>query len=271
MSKIISFFFAGNFFISICAALLSMQTFTVLQKDIDLLLIALVFFSCLTVYNLHSIVGHLKSPGHHRFKFLGEYLFYFLAITSVSAIASALIICTMYKSIYLPFIFVSIPTLLYVLPLFGGKRLRDFPFLKMLILVSVWSMVTVLLPYAYIGQAYDINFMLLMTERSIFVFSIALAFDIRDIDFDRLLKTKTIPMFIGRENSFWLAAFALLCWMLTLFIIYPLMLTMLLGIVALFTLLLIRGALKNQQALYYQFFLDGMLALQAILVLICYK
>jgi 4-hydroxybenzoate polyprenyltransferase len=271
LSKIISFFFAGNFFISICAALLCMQTFVILQKDIDLSLIAFVFFACLTVYNLHSIVGHLKSPGHHRYKFLGEHLFYFLAITSVSAITSTLVFCTMYSRIYLPFICVSIPTLLYVLPLFGGKRLRDFPLLKMLILVLVWPMVTVMLPYAYIGQAFDSKFVLLMSERSIFVFSIALAFDIRDIEYDRLLKTKTIPMFIGRENSFWLAAFALLCWMLTLFIIYPIMLTMLLGIVALLTILLIRGALKNQQVLYYQFFLDGMLALQAILVLIFYK
>jgi 1,4-dihydroxy-2-naphthoate octaprenyltransferase len=248
-----------------------MQTFTFLQKEIDLLLIAFVFFACLTIYNLHSLIGHLKSTGHRRYKFLGENLFYFKAITSVSAITSALIICKMYSSIYLSIICVSIPSLLYVLPLFGGKRLRDFPLLKMPVLILVWPMVTVMLPYSYIGQAFDSRFVLLMSERSIFVFSLALAFDIRDIEYDSLLKTKTIPMYIGGKNAFRLASFALLLWILLLFFIYTFEITMLLVLVALITLLLIRGALKNQQALYYQFFLDGMLALQSILVLLFYK
>jgi 4-hydroxybenzoate polyprenyltransferase len=245
-----------------------MQTFVYLQEAINQLLMAFVCFATLALYNLHSIIGLMKSAAHPRYQIINDYKIVIKVITLVSAIASVLLVFLMPYSLYLPLFFVTFPSLLYVLPLFGGKRLRDFAFLKILILTTVWPMVTVMLPYACIGQTYDAKFVFLMAERAIFVFSIALAFDIRDFEFDKMLGVKTIPMLIGRAKCIKLAAFMLLVWILLNFYIYPAAIAIVFGIIALFTVFLIFGTLKKQPAIYYQFYLDGTLAIQAITVLI---
>lgn len=268
MTKIISFFFAGNCFISLCAALLCMQTFVILEAEIAPTLTAFVCFATLALYNLHSIIGLRKSSAHPRYKIISEHHIVIKAITFLSAIASVLLVFLLPYSLYLPLFLVTIPTLLYVLPLFGGKRLRDFAFLKILLLTIVWPIVTVMLPYAYSGQTYDAKFVFLVTERAIFVFSIALAFDIRDLEFDKMLAVKTIPMLIGKTNCIKLAAFMLLVWSLLNFYIYPTAIAIVFSLIALFTVFLILGTLKKQSAIYFQFYLDGTLAIQAIAVLL---
>jgi 4-hydroxybenzoate polyprenyltransferase len=157
---------------------------------------------------------------------------------------------------------------MYILPIIAGKRLRDFSFLKIFMLSIIWALVTVLLPFDYFGNDYDSRLGLLLVERAIFVFAIAIAFDIRDMEFDKTLEVKTIPIALGKFSSFLLAGMLLIIWAIIVHFIYLPLTAILLNLIALLSIGLIYGAQKERPVCYYQFLLDGTLLLQALIVIL---
>ena len=248
--------------------MLCFQTFVFFDRKASYPLLFFVFFATLALYNLHSIVALAgqKTKPHPRYRIVYEHLNVVKAITLLAIIGMVICAIGLPISLLLQIVLISVPSLLYILPIIAGKRLRDFSFLKIFMLAIIWALVTVLLPFDYFGNDYDSRLGLLLIERAIFVFAIAIAFDIRDVEFDKTLEVKTIPIALGKFSSFLLAGMLLISWAILVHFIYLPLTAILLNLIALLSIGLIYGAQKERPVCYYQILLDGTLLLQALIV-----
>ena len=248
--------------------MLCLQTFVFFERKASYPLLFFVFFATLALYNLHSIVALAgqKTKPHPRYRIVYEHLNAVRALTLLAMIGMAICAIGLQISLLLQLVFISVPSLLYILPIIAGKRLRDISILKIFILAIIWALVTVLLPFDYFGNEYDCRLGLLLAERAIFVFAIAIAFDIRDMEFDKTLDVKTIPIAVGKFSSFLLAGILLISWAILVHFIYMPLTAILLNVIASLCIGLIYGAQKDRPVWYYQILLDGTLLLQALIV-----
>jgi len=99
--------------------------------------------------------------------------------------------------------------------------LRDIPGLKIYLISLVLPCVTVAIPilstsgfHAFFQQ--DILFAFF--RKMLFVFAITVPFDIRDMDHDQKNNLKTIPLLVGDAKAKGIAVFALITYILLLFI-----------------------------------------------------
>jgi hypothetical protein len=85
----------------------------------------------------------------------------------------------------------------YVLHVPGlkGKNLRDIPGIKIYIIALVWVLITVIVPYLIDTNLNFQKTLILFGAEVLFMISITIPFDIRDINLDEKSK-KTIPQLI---------------------------------------------------------------------------
>jgi 4-hydroxybenzoate polyprenyltransferase len=120
------------------------------------------------------------------------------------------LVCTYFIN---PYCFIAlIPmgalSVFYVFPIipFYSKSptLREIPYLKIIFIGIVWSIAIVWIPLIDtkfpIGMATPNTFYALF-QNFLFVIAITLPFDIRDIQFDKLNKLKTIPQILGSKKT----------------------------------------------------------------------
>ncbi|MEO6455892.1 MAG: UbiA family prenyltransferase [Ginsengibacter sp.] len=175
------------------------------------------------------------------------------------------------------FIFLLIPgiiTLMYslpLLPLANKKRLKDFGILKIITLVMIWTVITVWLPVHEFSYT-DKSFFLIFIRRFIFLFALCLVFDIRDIEIDTKENIRTIPIIIGIKKTH-ILDYILLCVFILLTIIQYLQTpgighlnAMIVSAAA--TFFMIEYIKKNKSDIAYLACIDGMMLLQALLVII---
>lgn len=157
-----------------------------------------------------------------------------------------------------------------VLPFPHKRRLRDWGILKLFLLAMVWTSVTVLMPMCYYHKsftAYGVEFLL----RFVFMLPLCIAFDIRDMETDKVNSIYTIPNAIGLRNSYRLIDICLA--ILTLLILwqysrYPIAGRMVSGfaIVAL-TRLMVYCSRKVDTDIFYLLCIDGMMLVYASFIL----
>ena len=174
----------------------------------------------------------------------------------------------------------GIITLAYSYPLFnwGGKRvpLKNFPYLKAILIAVTFSSVSVLAPCFSSGHLYPVGLPdigLLFFERLLFVLAITLPFDVRDLRHDFKDGVKTIPALIGVRNTVWLSVFFLLCHAVLVSIhafsgevlSYTEWSALLLAdVISAFVVL---GVLRARPEGYYSGVVDGTMIIQSLLVL----
>lgn len=171
----------------------------------------------------------------------------------------------------------AVLSLLYTIPVipFNKERvtLRAIPYAKVFVITLVWSLVTVFLPVVRIQHAIDIHVWLIFIERMIFVFVLALMFDIRDMEPDQRSGLKTIPLWMGRKQSQQLCRWLLLIFLVITIVHYwpsqPEMLpAMVLSTLGAF--ILINDNIFKDRSDYYFALVDSMMLLQAALVFFSY-
>jgi 4-hydroxybenzoate polyprenyltransferase len=191
-------------------------------------------------------------------------------------IALVLIISRLFSFRLHHFIFLLIMgaiTFLYSVPVlpFRKKRIKDFGPLKILTITLLWTLVTVWFP---IDQSFygDLSFQLIFVRRFIFIFVLCLMFDIRDVEVDRKENIRTIPVTAGTRRAYQI------CYILLgIFILISLLQfmrvhnflqlnAMILSAAA--TFLMIGYSKKNNSDFVYLACIDGMMLLQALLVMI---
>ena len=123
-------------------------------------------------------------------------------------IISCLLACYFFTFIYESIWFYLFPfaviSLAYVLPVYksqsGWLRLRDVPFIKIVLIALTWAFVTEGLPSILATSKMEF---LPFFERFLFIFAITIPFDIRDLHFDHI-RLKTIPQVFGVNKAKWL-------------------------------------------------------------------
>jgi len=232
--------------------------------------------TCTWLYSLHRFIGLQRvkfidrEDRFFKIKHLESAIF---LIGLVSLFLSATLLFTLTLLEITMLILPGLLSLMYVLPIFrGGKRLRDFDYLKIFAIAFVWAGLSVLLAAYSDSICTTANFTaLIFLERFLFIFAITLPFDIRDLEIDKLTDVKTIPTIYGiHKSKILIAAVLIICTsIMTILFLYQLVssLILLIHIVTNFlTFLFILLAIRQKHDWYYTGLLDGSMYLPLILL-----
>ena len=272
--KIINLLLYGNVLIALCAYSQTVQTCrflgdnNVYQSILPIFVAVATFF----LYNIHKpITFFLKKQLVDDQRFL-----------KTKSFSTPLSILTILAGLFCLYFFFNIKTatqlsllvaaffsLAYVLPVFGGKRLRDLPFVKIFTIAFVWAFVTVILPVQEFGNILDSHVKLMFSERALFIFALTIPFDIRDLDVDAKTNVKTIPLSIGVQNAKYLGILALLGCVFIVFVlnkqgVYAFKNTIALLLTYTISILVVGFTRKSRSDYYYYGLTDGMMLLQGL-------
>lgn len=128
-----------------------------------------------------------------------------LVMISLSVLISLYSFFLLSFKIILALVFFAFISIWYVIPLFKkGKRLSDYPIIKIFLVALVWAAIATIIPLIEIEMAIEIK-TLAFLEKYFFIFAITLPFDIRDIKFDKTKGVSTLPIIFGRSKSIFLS------------------------------------------------------------------
>jgi hypothetical protein len=281
MKKFLDFVFYSNLFISLCAVMMSIETFILLGIEVSFSsafpLIPIIFLSTLFVYNLDLFRINNLSQGKGESERQAWRWRNIKKIKVLNVLLAVLIaLLSLFSSLesFLFFAHLAVISVAYYLSFKIGSAkfasLRSIPFLKAFIITYVWTASTVWLPALKNGFMifHDAEVLKVFAERYLFLFALAIIFDIRDIKSDSK-SILTIPGAIGSLGTK-LISFSLLVLNIYLVsrhyqdmsILVPLLLSSLL------TGLLIYKANAFSGEYYFLGVLDGAMALQFIFIMI---
>lgn len=274
IKKINEVFLFGSIFIAICAVAMCIETNLLLHLPLNNLPFYLfVFGATLVQYNLHyffkttAVINSKRLAWSLKNKSIHKFLIVFgLILITYSLFSFQLrhfIILLILGA--LAFLY-SFP----LLPFSNKKRIKDFGLLKIITLALLWTLVTVWFPVDQINVS-GLSFQLIFIRRFIFIFILCLLFDIRDTEVDRKQNIATLAVKLGIKKSL------LLCYLLLLIFIalsviqflyipdWIQLSAMLLSAAA--TGFTIEQSKKNDSDVVYLACIDGMMFLQAALVI----
>jgi len=158
----------------------------------------------------------------------------------------------------------------YVVPFYNKKlTLRTLPYLKVFLIGAVWSSIIIGIPFLDTQVSITTRTIISTLQLFLFIVAITLPFDIRDLQFDRFNKLKTIPLLIGSRNTIILAVTLLLISVSILFFtINNLNHLIALIIGHLITITLILFTTPNRKELFFAGWLEGTTFLLYLLVIL---
>jgi hypothetical protein len=268
------FHFYINSSIHVALSVFSLSWISLIEFHIpfDTYVLCFVFFSTITGYNFVKYFGVAKF--HHRslatwlkaiqvfsfFSFLivWYYLFKLNTTTSIYIVGFALIT-----------FFYAIPFLPKRLFIDNHYNLRSISGLKVYLIALVWSGVSVFLPLINNNYFIDLDVVITGIQRFLFIIVLMLPFEIRDLQYDSL-KLATIPQKIGVRWTKIIGVLLLLFFWILEFFKNNLILDNLivLGLIALITMLFVLVCKKNQGRYYSSFFVEGLPILWLIMLLL---
>lgn len=187
---------------------------------------------------------------------------------------SGLLICICLIGTKLLYIMIplGILSVLYFLP---GVRLRKTPAVKALMVAFVWATVSLYTPLHLNGDG-ELNKVLLIIfpERLLFILSLCIVFNIRDIEHDKLSAVRTIPSLYGTGAG---KTVAIVCLVLSVSLsvslyrqgIYNTYNVVAIIITIITTIVLTLNCSKKSSEYFYLLGIDGMMLLQPLLVYSC--
>lgn len=256
--------------LSICA--LTWLTLIEFDLNYDKPVFYTVFFASITGYNFVKYFG-LAKLFHRRltsrlkiiqifslFCFLGLCIYLFqLKSTSLLYVGAFAVMTFLY----------AIPVIPKKIFLDEHQNLRSISGLKIYIIAAVWTGVTVVLPLINNDYPMSQDAIILGFQRFLYVVVLMLPFEIRDLNNDSL-KLATIPQKIGIKRTKIIGVFLLLVFFLVEFMKNDSQLTstLVLGTIAVITLIFLMYASKNQNRYYSSFYVEAIPIIWLILILI---
>lgn len=169
----------------------------------------LVFFSALFVYNLDHVVDSKvqKIPEEHAQRYFRSYRV--LVGLVVVAVVTGLLVSRAPRPAQWVFAGYTCTGLLYGLPIFPGRRdgrrhwyrLKDIPFIKSWLVAAALTLGAVGLPVAWWGRSPDLATWHLALFVYVFTVSNTHMFDVRDIESDRDVRLRTLPITAGVRRT----------------------------------------------------------------------
>ncbi|WP_205503552.1 hypothetical protein [Rufibacter psychrotolerans] len=275
LQNILNFILYSNVFISLCAALLVWETYLLSGIPVSIRLGGIVFFATLFVYNADSLVPYKfnQEVAHSpRTAWIQKYRLELIFM----CVASALCVLYLYWTALFDLSFWFLLHLVVVAGLYSvavvpeGERyipLRDIPFLKVFLIAYVWAAVTVQLPLMEVDRdLFASENLILFLRRFLFIFSLTLVFDIRDVYKDKLTQTTTFPTKWGVPTTKKLALFTLFLYALLLPAGTEPLVRVALGLAGVGAALVVWYAHEYRSQYYFLILADGMMLVQFLLV-----
>lgn len=205
LRKLIDLLLYGHFWIALAAWLMQVQTQLLCfgqwrWSALD----GFVAAGTLVIYALHRLVAMRlkKAPTYAgRFQVMNTFQLHILVYMLVAALLGTWFFWQLPFKVQWVLAMPSLLALAYVLPVFRGRRLRDFPYLKIFLIALCWAWITVVGPVVYWGGQLDQTVLLMLVERATFIFAITIPFDIRDLILDLEGKVSTLPGILGIERA----------------------------------------------------------------------
>ncbi len=280
---VFDFLLFSNLFMALCAVAQAMVTFALINSKPVYPVLAILFFSTICIYNFSILLSKPKHPQSSSFKRVRWFFANYKLMVSITLLSAILLLPLFFlvssESKWL-LMLLAVLSLGYGLPIFTVENqkfgLRNIPGLKLLLIGITWTLSVVLLPILEAQNNYHIlvsnaDILLLAGKRFLFITTMAIPFDIRDLFQDRKLGLKTIPVVFGEKNAYLLCQFLLAAYLVLLFLFRDhgfdnTFFALTLSIVLTGWLILRSNIKKNEY--YYFFYLDGVLILQYVLMVI---
>ena len=281
--KALKFIINSNILIAFAAVSLTLASQVQLgmtpQPELYMMII---FFATLLDYNFHRFITLNNRPGirlAEKYYWAAAHLLLLktLIAVSIAGLGITLLLASARVIIFLGLM--AMLTLFYSIPAYRksgiSSRFLKIPGIKTLLIAFVWTAVTVFLPIIHSGIPTDTNqILLLFAERLIYIFAIAIPFDIRDMKNDELAGLRTIPLAFGEKTARKISNIALL-FSLSIAIFHYTDLNMIFIIPAYVSCIIVSLALINIRKLagltnYYHGLLDGSILLFGILIGLSY-
>ena len=273
IKKISEFILFSSIFIAACAVALCIETNLLLHLPLNSIsFYCFVFGATLAQYNLHYLIKTTAVKNSQRLAWSSKNK----SLHKILLVAGILLILFSFFSFRLNH-FITLAILaaiasLYsfpVIPIGKRKRIKDYGFIKIITLALLWTLVTVWFPVVNFSIEKNI-FVFVFFKRFVFMFVLCLLFDIRDIEIDRRENINTIPVLLGKRESYFLAYIVLVVFIILSvlqFFYYDdkgVLIAMLLS--ALITFYTAELSKKTNSDFVYLAGIDGMMLLQASLV-----
>ncbi|SMO38599.1 UbiA family prenyltransferase [Solitalea koreensis] len=208
----------SHLFVALCAVAQAALTYLLIGQKPDEALLLIIFFASVFVYNFRVILyfqrikASQKNSTNHRVRFVSRHS---TSILTIALVAALLIVPLSFflkiKTIEAGLL-TGIIALSYSLPFIAKLKggLRQVPGLKTFLVAGVWALGTVLLPILQAGiELHLTQIIILFAKRFVFIFVLALLFDLRDIDSDRKFGLKTLATLLGPAQTKILCLFLL--------------------------------------------------------------
>lgn len=269
----------GNLWVSFGAVCMYASTVILHHLKLDWRLAACIFMATLFIYNYHRLFRKKKIyrgviSDRHRWIIAHDKLLQASAILGL-ILSVYLFLPYINERLILRFLPFASLALFYVVPVWKKEdkwlRIRDIPYVKIFLVASVWTFVTVLLPFLCIDPNWfpDTAVLITAAQRFMFIFAITMPFDIRDLEHDRSVGLTTFAGRLGVEgvkkaSGVLLVLVALLAVLGALTSSYTLPCTLALLSSCMLTSWFISGITKDSSEWTYAAFLEGTMVDQLV-------
>jgi hypothetical protein len=272
--RIFDFILFSNIYVALGAVCLVQSSIIQLQLNSSLIAYCfLVFFSTLFVYNFQRVF--YKAPENSALNsvrriwiFKNPHLLKTLTGIGFCGSVVAFLFNDFRIAIYLlPLLVLA---LLYFVP---AVKLRKNPWIKLLTLAIVWTMVTAVLPLLLKQGPFDTYALLHTLVRFWFMIAICIPFDIRDLKIDTADAVSTIPLRVGENRAKWLAFGCMVVYVLLIILEHLFgMINLKIFIALLFTAtlnsMLVLMSSSKRSEYFYIAGIDGTMILQGVILLV---
>ncbi len=261
----------SNMHMSLCAALFVGSSFLIADSAISKHYILFVFSGTFLIYCFHRLIGLRRIgrpfPSERHSIFLPSNRSFYVLLTG-AALLGIYCFWQLDPSYRQHLLWPCLISLLYIVPAFGSKRLRDFDFIKIFCIAFVWSYLFCI-PLFVHDVEYSTS---ILFEKAFFIFALTIPFDIRDREADRSERLRTIGNTLAWKSAITFSFACLLaCSAIAIALyagkIYALPQLTVLVLSYIVSALLIAKS-KCRSEFYYLAYLDGMIGLQGVSLLI---
>jgi len=277
INRLVEWILFTSLFAAYCAVGLCMATERLLIASIPPLYTSLhvfVFGSTLLVYNTHHIIKKSSAKLSDIYVWTQHFKYWHFFLCAAGLLMCVISLFWLSWKIWLGCVVLGLLSFAYSIPMLpfkNKKRIRDFGWIKITVLTSVWTIVTSILPMLYWDKPI-LHYPYEILMRFVFMFTLCVAFDIRDMQTDLEADIYTLPNLIGLKNSYRLinmaiVLFALLC--IIQYFRYPSLPRLWADMLAaIFTKAAIEYSKRYPSDKAYLGIVDGMMLLYAVLILL---
>jgi len=253
-------------------ALLASETYRLLYSQIlPLKIVLFLFFSIISAYTFLGI--KISTSQQKLFVEVPKSSLLKILIAWLSIGATMSLFFVQEKKVQSVAALLLIFTLAYMTPFYLNKRkikgVRDVFILKSSWLAFVWSVATVIIPVVHLkGFDFGKTELIFFVQRFLFIMAIALAFNIRDYNYDLQKHMKTIATVAGVNKTKIIATTLLGVSFLILVFFSEENLLAAFAIAIFYTVILVMLAKPSAKNFFYVVLMDGVLLVQGLLLVL---